>query len=70
MKMNKYQKQLSISVPMAVISFLVMYFTYPAVGIGLIFMLPLVAGIMWTLISVTLLVFESNFGKWLSEDDK
>ncbi len=70
MKMNKYQKQLSISVPMALISFLVMYFTYPAVVIGVVFMLPLAAGIMWTLISMTILISESSFGKWLSEDDK
>ncbi len=69
MKLNKYQKQLSISVPMAVISFLMMYFTYPAVVIGVIFMIPLAAAIMWTLISTTMLITESNFGKWLFEDD-
>ena len=69
MKMSKYQKQLSISVPMTVISFLLMYFTYPAVVIGVIFMVPLAAAIMWTLISTTMLITESNFGKWLFEDD-
>lgn len=70
MKMNKYQKQLSVSISMAIVSFLVMYFTYPAAVIGVVFMFPFVAGTTWTLIILAILVFESNFGKWLSEDDK
>lgn len=69
MKMNKYQKQLSVSISMAVVSFLVMYFTYPAV-IGVMFMFPFIVGIICTLIILSILIFESNFGKWLSEDDK
>lgn len=70
MKMSKYQKQLSVSVSMAVISFMAMYFTYPAVVIGLLFMLPFMIGTTWTLVTLAILVFESSFGKWLSEDDK
>ncbi len=69
MKMSKYQKQLSISVPMTVISFLVMYFTSPFDLVGLIFILPLSIGVYWTIVVLTLLITESNFGKWLFEDD-
>ncbi len=69
MKMSKYQKQLSISVPMTVISLLLIYFTFPFDLVGLIFILPLSIGVYWTIVVLTLLITESNFGKWLFEDD-
>ncbi len=69
MKMSKYQKQLSISVPMTVISLLLIYFTFPFDLVGLIFILPLSIGVYWTIVVLTMLITESNFGKWLFEDD-
>lgn len=70
MKMNKYQKQLSISLPMTIISLLLIYFTSPFDLIGLIFILPLSIGVYWTIVVVTMLISGSSFGKWLFEDDK
>lgn len=69
MKMSKYQKQLSISVPMTVISLMLIYFTSPFDLVGLIFILPLSIGVYWTIVVLSMLITESNFGKWLFEDD-
>lgn len=68
--MTKYQKQLCISLPSALITFLIMYVTFPQMWVGAVLILPFMGSFCWTARRPTVMVFQSGFEKWLSEDDK
>lgn len=69
MKMNKYQKQLLIAGPTAVILFLCMYLTYPLLWVSVVCVIPFTFSLMWTIGLLVTMLIESKLGKWMSEDD-
>lgn len=68
--MTKYQKQLCVALPTALITFLVMYLTFPMMWIGAVLILPFMGSFCWTLGILAVMGIQSDFGRWLSEDDK
>lgn len=68
--MTKYQKQLCVALPTAVITFLAMYLTFPMMWVGAVLILPFMASFCWVLGVLAVMGIQSGFGKWLSEDDK
>ena len=68
--MTKHQKQLLVSAPITIVSLLILCITFPIVWIALIFILPFIAGFIWSLVSLGNMLVDSGFGKWLTEDDK
>jgi UPF0716 family protein affecting phage T7 exclusion len=70
MKLTSNQKQLSISVPMFIFSFMALYLTYPSIPLSLVLWLPFIVGIGWTAAILVILFSQSKFAKWLLRDDK
>lgn len=68
--MTRYQKQLCVALPIALATFLGMYLTFPLVWIGAVLILPFMVSFCWTLGILAVMGIQSEFGKWLSEDDK
>lgn len=68
--MTKNQKQLCISLPVTIVSFLAMYLTHPLLWVGLVCILPFIGCLFWTIGLGLEMISQSGLGKWLSEDDK
>lgn len=68
--MTKYQKQLLVSLPGAILCFLAMYLTFPLMWVGAVCIIPFAFFLCWTIGLIVSMVYYSGFGKWLSEDDK
>jgi len=70
MKLTSNQKQLSVSVPMLIFSFMGLYLSYPAISLSLVLWFPFIAGMGWTSAILVILFSQSKFAKWLLRDDK
>lgn len=68
--MTKYQKQLSISLPGAILCFMAMNLTFPLMWVSVVCIIPFMFFLFWTIGVAISMVYYSNLGKWLSEDDK
>lgn len=68
--MTKYQKQLCVALPIALVTFMIMYVTFPMIWVGAVLILPFMGSFCWTVGLLAVMVFQSGFGRWLSEDDK
>lgn len=68
--MTKYQKQLLVSLPEAILCFMAMYLTFPLMWVGAVCIVPFMFFLCWSVGVLVSMIYYSNFGKWLSEDDK